>query len=360
LPIFDPYLQPWKHAGQDPKKLLMKKQTIVMAGDVGGTKTLLALYEIRDGHPIQRVSRKFNSREYTHFGDLVSDFLTENPDNPEIAVFGIPGPVRDGVVKSTNLPWVISEMELSRQLNIPQIVLLNDLEAAAHAIPDLPEQDFDILLSGQRSDDPQRYVVIAPGTGLGQAFLFSDKGRFKVIASEGGHAGFSPANPLESELYRFLHQKFGYVSNERIISGSGLPNVFDFLVDDQGMPPREETLVQMEVRDRAIVISEHGISGLDPVCKKAMEIFVSVLGSHARNLALSFIPDGGIFLGGGIPYKIAGKLSDGSFERAFLNAGRMEGLVRSIPVFVINNNRTALHGAAGFALNRLKENSIPD
>jgi len=239
---------------------------------------------------------------------------------------------------------------------VPRIVLRNDLEAAAHAIPDLAEDDFDTLFKGEKSAKPERYVVIAPGTGLGQAFLFNDSGKYTVIASEGGHAGFTPANDLEAQLFQFLHKKFGHVSNERIISGSGLPNIFDFLTADQQQKAQEETLEKMKTMDRAVVISEMGISQKDPVCSMAMDIFVSVLGSHARNQALTFIPDGGIYLGGGIPHKIFEKLNDGSFEKAFLNAGRMEDLMKSIPVFVINNNRTALNGAVSFAARQLKEN----
>lgn len=333
----------------------MNKETIVLAGDVGGTKTLLALYEFRAGHLHQISSHRFNSKNYEEFGDLVNDYLSEVQMIPEMAVFGIPGPVRDGVVKSTNLPWLISESTLSQQTNVPKVVLLNDLESAAHAIPDLPKEDFETLLTGKSSKNPERYVVIAPGTGLGQAFLFAENGEYKVIASEGGHTGFSPANPLEAELFQFLHQKYGHVSNERIISGSGLPNVFDFLVEGKKQQPNVETMDKMEDVDRAIVISEMGIHGKDPVCTLAMDIFVSVLGSHARNLALTFIPDGGIYLGGGIPYKIIEKLRDGSFEKAFINAGRMKDLVGSIPVYVINNNRTALNGAASFAFHYLKK-----
>lgn len=334
----------------------MKKDTIFMAGDVGGTKTLLALYQLLDGKIIQLSSHRFISKDYNRFGDLVQEFLEEMQAKPEMAVFGIPGPVKNGLVKSTNLPWIISEKELSNKTNVPRIVLLNDLEAAAHAIPTLPADDFDLLFKGEVSNKPERYVIIAPGTGLGQAFLFRENGQNKVIASEGGHAGFTPANDLEARLFQFLHKKFGHVSNERIISGSGLPNVFDFLLEDLREKPAKETLEKMQTLDPAVVISEMGINRKDPVCIKAMDIFVSVIGSHARNLAMTFIPDGGIYLGGGIPYKIFKKLNDGSFEKAFLNAGRMESLVRSIPVFVINNNRTALNGAVNFAVNHLHEN----
>jgi glucokinase len=331
----------------------MKKESIILAGDVGGTKTLLALYHFDGGSVRQIVAKKYSSKNYQRFTDLVRHFLNESQQEPEIAVFGIPGPVKDGKVKSTNLPWLISEKELSSETEIAHIVLLNDLEAAAHAIPDLAAEDYDTLYKGEKHRNAKKYVVIAPGTGLGQAFLSVENDHYKVIASEGGHAGFSPASDLEAKLFQFLHERFGHVSNERIISGSGLPNIFDFLIEIQQVKALEETLEKMESTDRAIVISEMGISGKDPVCAQAMSIFVSVLGSHARNLALTFIPDGGIFLGGGIPFKIYDKLVDGSFEKAYLNAGRMKNLVKSIPVFVINNNRTALNGAVHYAVEQL-------
>lgn len=335
----------------------MKKDSIIVAGDVGGTKCLLALFQIKNGKTSMLTVSEYASSGYSDFYSLVSEFLEENPAKPEIAVFGIPGPIKNGEVKSTNLPWFISEKELSRDTGIPRVKLLNDLAATAYSLPGLPAKEIDPLISGEKTRHPQRYVVIAPGTGLGQAFLICKDDKKIIVPSEGGHATFAPAGLPEAELFRFLHKKYGRVSNERIISGSGLPNVFDFLVEDQKQTPEKETLENMKTRDRAIVISEMALSNKDQVCVQAMDIFVSALAAHAANLALTFMPDGGIFLAGGIPHKIFPKLSDGLFEKAFLNAGKMKSVVKSIPVYVINNNRAALKGAAQLAFELINQNN---
>ncbi|MFU8844334.1 MAG: glucokinase, partial [Bacteroidales bacterium] len=244
----------------------MKKEKILMAGDIGGTKSLLALYKLEGREMKPYAEREYASKQFDDFYTIVRHFIDENQVKPEIAVFGIPGPVSKGEVKSTNLPWLIRENDLISDTGIPEVKLINDLAAAAYAIPGLLVNEMRTLIDGVQPENPQRYVIIAPGTGLGQAFLVCSESRKIVIPSEGGHAGFAPSNLLEMELFKFLHSRFGRVSLERIISGSGLPNVFDFLVEDQKQHPKKETLEQMKTRDRAIVISEMALGNKDQVC----------------------------------------------------------------------------------------------
>jgi len=327
----------------------MNIENTVLAGDTGGTKTLLALYEAQDGQRKEIKKAHFNSRDYERLEDIIEAFLAGETGRPTAAAFGIPGPVVDGVVRSTNLPWVIEEKTLSQHVQIPHIKLVNDLAATAHALPSLTEDEIVTIKKGETPKHPERYVVLAPGTGLGQSFLMRHRGKSIVIASEGGHTDFAPANEVEAELYLYLYRKFGHVSYERTISGSGLPNIFDFLIDIKNAKPSKATLEQMQTQDKAAVISTLALDALDPVCEEALHIFVSILGTKAGNLALNFLSDGGVYLGGGIPYKILPKLSDGAFVRSFLNKGRMQWVLDNIPVHVITNNQAALKGAAQIA-----------
>jgi len=327
----------------------LNSNKIILAGDIGGTKTLLALFECNGKRLIEIKTKKYVSRDFENLEIIINNFLEEQEVSPLSAAFGIPGPVVNGIVKSTNLPWIIDEKVLSQHTNIPKVKIVNDLATTAFNIPYLKQEEIILIKDGQKEKRSERYVVIAPGTGLGQAFLVCEGDKKMVLASEGGHTDFAPTNEIESELFRYLLKKFDRVSYERIISGSGLPNVFDFLVDSNYAKPENETIERMKTEDRAIVISEMAIGKKDKVCEKALDVFVSVLGAHSGNLVINLLATGGVYLGGGIPHKILSKLQDGVFIKSFVNKGRLKDVVESTPVYVINNNNAALHGAARIA-----------
>lgn len=317
-----------------------------MAADVGGTKTLICLFQGNNGKPIEVSTNNYVSSDYDSLEAIIKDFLKDHEGVPMAAAFGIPGPVEDGVVKSTNLPWVIKEKQLSEKTGISKIRLTNDLAATAYSIQNLTSDEVIQIKEGKKVNNPERYVVLAPGTGLGQSFLICSQEKKIVIPSEGGHADFAPTTELESELFAFLLQKFGHVSYERVISGIGLPNIFDFLVQIKKKNPKTETLEKMKTEKRAVIITEMALAKKDPICEEALDLFVSILGTHAGNLALSFLPDGGIYLAGGIPFKILPKIREQGFTNSFLRKGRMKDVVNHIPIHLITNNQAAIKGAA--------------
>jgi len=324
----------------------MKKDDLILAVDVGGTKTLMSLFYENNCDLVEIKTSRFSSRDYSSLKDIIHEFLKEHDQTPKTASFGIPGPVENGVVKSTNLPWVIDEKDLIKDTGIPTIKLMNDLVATAYSIPRLAPDEIINIKKGAEVEHAERYVVLAPGTGLGQSFLIHRNGSSTVIPSEGGHANFAPTSEIEAELYLFLLKKFGHVSYERIISGTGLPNVFDFFVEAKNRKPNKETLEKMQNQDRAIVVTEMALAKKDSICEETLDLFVSVLGAHAGDLALSFLAYGGVYLGGGIPHKILPKLKGETFNNSFLNKGRMKEVVEKIPINIITNNRAALKGAA--------------
>lgn len=324
----------------------MDTEKLILAADVGGTKTLMCLFDGNDGDPREIRTKKYTTCDYGHLSEILDDFLQECDGLPKAGVFGIPGPVQDGKVESTNLPWSLDERELSKKSGIPKIELLNDLAATAYAIPHLKSEEVVSIRKGTKVKNPERFIVLAPGTGLGQAFLIKNNDQVIIIPSEGGHADFAPTSETEADLYRYLLKEFGHVSFERVISGQGLPNIFDFLREVKKMNPNEETLERMKNEDKGIVISEMALGKKDNVCEKALDIFTAVLGGHAGNLALTFMADGGIYLAGGIPHKILDKIKDGTFEKNYLRKGRLKDVVEEIPVNLITNNRAAIQGAA--------------
>ena len=321
----------------------------ILAGDVGGTKTLLALFQNHNGKPAEVKYFEYKSNDFNGLEEILSEFLHDWEGKPEAACLGIPGPVKNGIVKSTNLPWVIDEKILSAKTGISRVKIINDLVATAYSIPHLASDEVINIKTGVLPKTPKRFVVLAPGTGLGQSFLLRDGNKNIVIPSEGGHTDFAPTHAIEAELYLYLLNKFGHVSFERIISGNGLPNIFDFLVDIKKGKPEKETLDKMRNHDQAPVISEMALAGKDAVCEAALNLFVSILGAQAGNLALTFMADGGVYLAGGIPFKIISKLKEDVFVKSFLNKGRMSSLLETMPINVITNSKAALKGAAYFA-----------
>jgi glucokinase len=330
---------------------------MILAGDIGGTHARLAYFQGRNGN-LRLVSEQvFPSREHSELGEIVSKFLRDSGCRPDAACFGVAGPVRNGRVETSNLPWVVEQSRLAKQIHLPTTLLINDLEASAWGIGALASGDL-VALNHVKGRAVGNQAVIAPGTGLGEAGLFWDGARHHVFACEGGHTDFAPQGKLQMELLQFLASRFDHVSYERILSGPGLVNVYEFLRDAGLGQESAELREQVRQRDPAAVISGAALDGSDKLAEKALDLWVDVYGAEASNLALKAMATGGIFLGGGITPKILPKLTGPRFMRAFLDKGRMRPLVESIPVQVITNEKAGLLGAARCAAMLGSENHI--
>jgi glucokinase len=330
---------------------------MILAGDIGGTKTRLALFEQEDGRLQRRVVKTYRSADYAEFEETLQAFLDETRASVERACLGAPGPVIRGVVETTNLPWQISSENLARFLKLPAVVLVNDLVATAAAIPCLADDDVRTIHPGagaseRREDREQRCVVLAPGTGLGQAFLILRGDNATLHPSEGGHVDFAPTSEIQIELLRYLQKRFHRVSFERVLSGPGFENIYDFLKEAAGREEPPELARRFEKDSRARAVSEAGVRGEFPIAREAVDLFVTILGAHAGNLALMYRANGGVYLGGGIPPKILPRLESGPAVEAFLDKDRMTDVVRDIPLRVILDDHAALLGAASIALDR--------
>jgi glucokinase len=321
---------------------------MILAGDIGGTHTRLAFFDVADARLTLFSATVFPSHQYAGLDQIVAEFIERSNVRPDRACFGVAGPVRNGRVETSNLPWIVESERLANELDITKVFLINDLEAHAWGIADLDLKDAITLNQGK--DIPGNQAVIAAGTGLGEAGMYWDGTRHQVFASEGGHTDFAPRNELEIELFRHLSDKFGRVSYERILSGPGLVNVFNFLRDTGRGAPPQWLSEQMQSSDPAAAISQAAMNGSCPLCEQAIDIFASVYAAEAGNLALKIMATGGVFLGGGIAPKIVSKLSQPSFMRAFVTKGRMQPLLESIPFKVITNDKVPLFGAARCAL----------
>jgi glucokinase len=324
---------------------------MILAGDIGGTNARLAYFQPQNGH-LQLVSeRVFPSREHKEFGEIVTRFVDDSGAHPEAACFGIAGPVRNGRVETSNLPWVIEQSRLAKQIHLPATLLINDLEASAWGIGALTSTDLVALNPGSDAAVGNQ-AVIAPGTGLGEAGLFWDGVRHHVFACEGGHTDFAPQEELQIELLRFLKARFGHVSYERILSGPGLVNVYEFLRDEKKRLGSAELGAAMKTGDAAAAISRAAMAGTDSLAEQALDLWVRVYGAEASNLALKAMSTGGLFLTGGISPKILPKLQGPLFMEAFLDKGRMRPLVEAMPVHVVTNDKAGLMGAARCAAMR--------
>jgi glucokinase len=318
---------------------------MILAGDIGGTNARLAYFQPQNGHLNLVSERVYPSREHSEFGEIVTQFLKDSGSRPEVACFGIAGPVRDGRVETSNLPWVIEQSRLAKQISLPSTWLINDLEASAWGIGALSPGDLVPLnrVSGHVSGNQ---AVIAAGTGLGQAGLYWDGSHHQVFACEGGHCDFAPQGELQIELLRYLAARFEHVSYERILSGPGLVNVYDFLRDRGKEKETPEFAAELKNGDAAAAISRAAIDGTSTLAVQALDLFIDVYGAEASNLALKTMATGGLFLSGGISPKILSKLQGPRFMQAFVHKGRLRPLVESIPVQVVTNEKAGLLGAA--------------
>ena len=321
---------------------------LILAGDIGATKTILATFDFRAGTQNLLDQKKFASKDYPGLEPIIEEFRRNNSELPAVACFGVAGPVIEGRVKTPNLPWVIEQESLSRVLGTRRVELLNDLESTAYGILTLAEKDFCILNEGIKRDGGQ-LALIAAGTGLGESIICWDGGRYRVLASEGGHADFAPRNNIEIELLTYLIARFGHVSYERVISGPGLVNIYQFLKDSRGYEEPSWLSARLASDDDSAVISAAALAGEVEICVEALNIFASVYGAEAGNLVLRAKALGGVFVGGGIAPKILPKLQDGSFMAAFTDKGRYRDFAADIPVKVVLNPEAALLGAASYA-----------
>jgi len=328
---------------------------MILAGDIGGTNARLAYFQPQNGHLRLISEHVFPSREHSELGEIVNQFLQESDTRPEIACFGIAGPVQNGRVETSNLPWVIEQSRLARQIHLPATLLINDLEATAWSLGALAAEDM-VPLNHVTGPAAGNQAVIAPGTGLGEAGLFWDGSRHHVFACEGGHADFAPQDDLQIELLRFLKARFGHVSCERILSGPGLVNVYEFLRDTGCVKESPELAAAFRKSDPAATISRAALAGTDRLAEKTLEVWISVYGAEAANLALKVMATGGLFLAGGISPKILVKLKDPLFMQSFLDKGRLRPLLESIPVQVVTNEKAGLLGAARCAASRSGKN----
>ena len=317
---------------------------MILAGDIGGTNARLAYFQPQNGHLRLISERVFPSREYSELGEIVSKFLQDSATRPDVACFGIAGPVHNGRVETSNLPWIIEQSRLAKQIQLPATLLINDLEANAWGIGALGPQDLVPLNRVAQSVGNQ--AVIAPGTGLGEAGLFWNGSQHQVFACEGGHADFAPQGDLQIELLRFLASRYEHVSYERILSGPGLVNVYEFLREKGCGDEPAEFAGQLAQEDPAAAISRAALEGANRLAEQALDLWISVYGAEAGNLALKAMATGGIFLGGGISPKILPKLTGPLFMRAFLEKGRLRPLLESIVVQIITNDKAGLLGAA--------------
>jgi glucokinase len=329
---------------------------MILAGDVGGTKVDLALYAFDRGRLSHVREERFPAQAYAGLEDIVRKFLVES-GSPVVTAgcFGVPGPVRGGRLKLTNLPWVLDSRELSLALSIDHVFLINDLEANGYGIPELgPEQIFE-LSPGDPGAVGNRGLVSA-GTGLGEAILVWNGKMHMPMASEGGHCDFAARSDTEIDLLRYLERTLqGRVSFERVVSGLGLKNVYSFLRDEKGIEEPAWLRDRMLSEDPNAVIGELGEAGSSDLCAQTLQIFVGAYGAEAGNLALKVLSVGGMYLGGGIAPKILKKMNDGTFLKAFTDKGRLSDLLVHMPVRIILESRAALMGAAAYADARAAE-----
>lgn len=350
---------------------------MILAGDVGGTKTLLALFNTEGNNVRCLKKEQFSSTNYQTFTELLTSFLADTDCALIAAVcVGVAGVIADGSCETTNLPWILSSKEIGELVNSQNVWLLNDLEATAWGLLDLPAHDF-VELNPNAQPLPEiesvsrpeenrccrqqqgNIAVIAAGTGLGEAIIAWTGSTYHIIATEGGHADFSPTNEQEIALLRYLLGKYpGHISCERLISGEGLVNIYQFLKHTNYAPTNPEIEQEMAVRDPAAVIGEAGVAARDALCVEALRLFCRLYGAESGNLALKCLPYGGVYLAGGIGAKILPVLQQGEFMRVFFAKGRCRAVLQKISVKVCTNPEVALLGALSYARKRLSSIGI--
>ena len=329
--------------------------TTVLAADVGGTKTLIALYQWQDNQCLCIDKRSYTSQNYATFNQLLEEFLQHQSKLVLDAVcIGVAGPIVNGDCQTTNLPWNLKVSEIQQLLNLSAVKLLNDLEATAWGVLDLPEHQWHDLNPHAEIVANKNIAIIAAGTGLGEAVLVATEQGYHAMASEGGHTDFAPSNEQEIELLRYSWQHFpDHVSLERLVSGMGLQHLYQFLKDSHFAPESKEVAQKMKLKDPAAVIGETALLGTDALCSEAVNLFCRLYGAEAGNLALNCLPYSGIYLAGGIGKKLLPALQTGEFLQIFINKGRYSAMLNKMPVRVCLNPEVGLLGAAVYAKKRV-------
>ena len=333
---------------------MSETRSLVIAGDIGGTNSRLALYA--DGKPA--FERTYPSVDHASLEQVIERFVDDArkqlgaDTRPASACLGVPGPVENDMSRPTNLPWIVDARKIEARAKIPRVTLLNDFQAAALGVTALGPEHL-VQVGGAERNPKGPIVVAGAGTGLGEAFLFwseADKAH-QVVASEGGHVDFTPRTGLEAGLLTFLQGRYGRVSYERVLSGPGLADIYGFLIAEPAVRPllTDETRAAMVIEDPAAVVSRQALAGRDPVCVMALNLFCSVLGGLGGNLALTFLATGGVFIAGGITPRILSVIQNGVFREAFEAKGRFQPLVAKIPAFVVTHKDVGILGAATYA-----------
>lgn len=340
---------------------------MILAGDIGGTKTNLALYDWKTERVEPIREQTFASADYKSLEDILEEFLQPQPESSEkqddeskdapaeqapmtldAACFGVAGPVIENTSKPTKLPWVVDGAALSKRFNIPRVRLLNDLEAMAYGIPVLTPDETEVLNAGTPPMTKGAMALIAAGTGLGEAILYWDGTTYKPMPSEGGHCSFAPTSDLEIELLRYLRTHHTHVSYDRVLSGMGLHAIYEFLRDTKRNEPTW-LAEKLKVGDPPALIAEAGLKKQAEIAVQALDMFATIYGAEAGNLALKALALDAVYVGGGIAPRLLAKLKDGMFMKAFVDKGRYKKLLATIPVRVIMNPKAALLGAASVA-----------
>ena len=329
---------------------------MLIAGAIGGTKTDLAVYTSTFGPHAPLAQRDFHSADYPSLETMVAQFLAQAGMSVDVASFAVADAVIDGHVKNTNLPWVMDEAFIAKDLKLKSVHLMNDLEAVARAVPVLRPNDF-VTLNQGLPVAKGAIAIIAPGPGLGESFLTWDGSRYQAHSSEGGHSDFAPTDERQIRLLQYLSRRFDHVGVERICSGIGIPNIYEFLRDDEKIPETPEVARAIaSAHDRTKVIVEAGSDphNHSPLCRATIETLTSILASEAGNLALKVFATGGIYIAGDVAVHALDALKEPRFAQTFKNKGRFKDLMERIPIYVITA-RPALMGAATYGLDRLKE-----
>ncbi len=327
--------------------------TLVLAGDIGATKTNMAIYAMADGEPSAISECSYLNHDHTGIEEIVRMFLEDTERSPRTSCFGVAGTVKGGICDMPNLGWHLDEGALTGLLGMRQIKILNDLEATAYGIATLRPDQLVTLNEGEQGKSGNM-ALIASGTGLGEAILFPTGTGYRASASEGGHVDYAPRNDEEIELFRYLCKRYGRISYERLVSGPGLYNIYNFL-KNTGRFSEPAWLIKRLTRkiDTSAVIARAALNHEADICVAALEQFISIYGAEAGNLALKALATGGIYIGGGIAPKILPKFFEGGFMFAFLDKGRFSDLLAHIPVRIITDPKTALRGAAAYMLSRM-------
>lgn len=329
---------------------------MIFVGDIGGTKTNLALFELRDNILEIQARQQFCSQQFSSLSEVIYQFeqLTSiGVGAIDWACFAVAGPVIDGHCHTTNLPWDISTADLQKQLHTGKVHLMNDLEAAAYGMLYLSEDEFIDLNPTGRTANGNR-AIIAAGTGLGEAMLYYDGTDYHPVGSEGGHSDFAPATVQQDELLRWMRKRYpGHVSFERFLSGPGIYTLYEFLLES-GFAPQPSAMMEIkEDQDRNAMISECALSQNDPLCMETLQLFIEIYAAEAGNLALKTMSLGGVYIGGGIAPKILPLITKSHFMNVFASKGRFEELLRGMQVRIALNPNVALLGAAHFVVDRL-------